>query len=367
MHLYYILSLLILSNQVNALNILLSTSDSWVSKNVRSLYHSLTQQGHEVLIVAPLYTNSKALTVEDFESAEGELEDGGEFNHLLDIHQMYYKKLFDINNKSPKGVISKRHIELQKQKVIPTRQFGHDPLNNHIWYINSNPLLTMKLAMDIILPTYFPEFQLDTIIFGPNEGSDELLNSQIFSYLYDTTAALKIPVISASTQDKHHIYYQDEKYFNINDVSHPYKNNVFTKNLKFINSRIIDLLDSIAGNEQSNFHYYNVNFPSINHHSSKCQTTKNDGTNPGFKITHSSLMKSSEISSSIPEFKLTESDVITIDYTKIKKLERRSMNFGQTASKILHSIPGIKTEGEYDSPVVKVLQNCDINLEVYDV
>ncbi|CAI5759583.1 unnamed protein product [Candida verbasci] len=250
---YFILS-------IYSLNILLTTTDSWVSKDIRFLYSYLKENNHNVLLMAPLYENNQ----DDLPNFQKKIvRDGGEFAHLLPVHQTYFKKLRNLSNKGAKNVI--KLFDSDFDPVLNT-QYGQDSLDEHCWYINSSPMNALRISLDILIPTYYPDFKPDLVLVGPNQG----LNS---SSKIDFDNFEKYSLVSISLQDKYDLYYQNEKYFNIgwfNSVQ-LMKHNTFTKNIKFINKKILNLINSLdVNNGQIKL---DIKFPSLNHDDSHCITS----------------------------------------------------------------------------------------------
>lgn len=307
-----------------ALNILLSSSNSWVSKNIRHLQYELELQNHKVILVAPLYNrclgNADCSARSDIRAETSEF-DGGEYGHLLKSHQAYYKNLkaaaADVV-RGAKGVI------LNKKSYTPFetsdnsyqgKDFGQDPLNLNAWFVNNSPTNTLLIALDIILPKFYPDFQPDLIILGPDEGvsftdlvpySKRIMGDSINPHEEMVRLAMikNIATVCIGTEDKHNVYYQDEKVFDVTQQIFPSsdsddtvevelstKNNRFVQNIKFINSKVVELIgtlsekkdlnktDALLPNQTS----LNINFPSMNHDYSRCLTSRmNKDLNPKF-------------------------------------------------------------------------------------
>lgn len=306
-------------NLTLGLNILMSSKDSWVSKNTRHLYAGLKAEGHNVRLIAPLnnngHINDAGLASEGNGASkreQGEQEEqreilnGGDFGHLLPVHQKYYKAIKKLNNlpRGAKNVISKKDLESADGKsaeTISNNYFGQDPLDESVWYVNASPLESLLIAFDVLLPQFEPDFKPDLVVLGPDEGLSLTPSTASHQPLFHEnhpnpdnsldsmmrlTMLKKYPVIGVSTGDDHHIYFQDENFFNIqqNVLSKQLlKKNVFTKNIKFINGRVIDLINKLTTSEQGILPEnvaLNVNFPSINHDVSHCTTSwKNKNNN----------------------------------------------------------------------------------------
>lgn len=308
-------------NLTLGLNILMSSKDSWVSKNTRHLYAGLKAEGHNVRLIAPLNNNghindaglaSGASKREQGDQGEQrEILNGGDFGHLLPVHQKYYKAINKLNNlpRGAKNVILKKDLESAGDKsaeTVSNNYFGQDPLDESVWYVNASPLESLLIAFDVLLPQFEPDFKPDLVLLGPDEGlsltPSTASNQPLFHEKHPNsdngldsmmrlTMLKKYPVIGVSTGDDHHIYFQDENFFNIqqNVLSKQLlKKNVFTKNIKFINGKVIDLINKLTTSEQGILPEnvaLNVNFPSINHDVSHCTTSwKNKNNNdPNFQ------------------------------------------------------------------------------------
>lgn len=260
-----------------ALNILLTSTNSWVSKNVRHLQAELESQYHNVVLVAPLYEDGTTGDVK---------YDGGAFGHLLPSHQQYYNNMKKVK-RGAKGVILNQVQEDEgaDESVVQTEMFGQDPQNLKAWYVNESAPRGLLIAMDIIIPTYYPGFEIDLVII-PNEGLSLTLSTKVVgndeSRLDEMAKICMIknhPVISVSTEDEETIYFQELKG----------RNNISKTNTKFVNSKIIQLIDTLsrsAGSgrvlpEQTSL---NVNFPSMNYENSQCHISRSKPElNPDFQ------------------------------------------------------------------------------------
>lgn len=310
-------------NLTLGLNILMSSKDSWVSKNTRHLYAGLKAEGHDVRLIAPLNNNghlndasianeksTSSKREQDGQDGQREILNGGDFGHLLPVHQKYYKTIKQLNNlpRGAKNVILKKDLTNMEEKtnLVYNNYFGQDPLDKSVWYVNASPLESLLIAFDILLPQFEPDFKPDLVLLGPDEGlsltSSTASQQPLFQENHpnsdnglDSMMRLamlkKYPVIGVSTGDDHHIYFQDENFFNIQQgvlSKHLLKKNIFTKNIKFINSRVIELINKLKASNEAMLPEnvaLNVNFPSINHDVSHCTTSWKDknNNNPTFK------------------------------------------------------------------------------------
>ncbi|CUM65116.1 uncharacterized protein PRCAT00002743001 [Priceomyces carsonii] len=252
-----------------ALNVMVSTTDSWVAKNVRFLYQSLKEEGHNVILVGPLYGCHEKPSTLTRRSGKPE-NDGGDFGHLLPVHQTYYKNMKRLNR--AKNVLTR--AEIDRLGSVTGATLGQDPMDKDVWYVNSLPLETLSMGLDVILPHYYPDFVPDLVVIGPNEGL-ALTNTTKSTELQSMLQLLMIkdiPGIGVSTQDNHHVYFQDENFFNIdNTFRKVFKNNAFGKNIKFICSKVNQLISEIGNFPLKTV--LNINFPSMNHENSQCSTS----------------------------------------------------------------------------------------------
>lgn len=296
---------LILLPVVSALNILISSTDSWVSKNSRYIFPLLKEAGHNVVYVGPLNSHIADESLEDSLLESRSLAVHGDFNHLMETHQEYYKYMRKLNS-VPRGAKNLLHqkssrdfdseFQSNKEGLVSGITYGQDPLNERFWYVNGTPLEALSVAFEIILPKQLPGFTPDLVLLGPNEGlhltksgdkssagvslndllasGDELESMRLLAQLK------QIPVISVSTEDSHHIYYENENFFNVEQTSYDklFKTNTITKNIQFVNARVVELIKKVVPNMRKG-QALNVNFPSINEQSSTCYTNGNAGPN----------------------------------------------------------------------------------------
>lgn len=420
-------------NLTLGLDILVSSKDSWVSKNTRHLYSGLKAEGHNVKLIAPLnhngHTNDEGLAGESNRASkreqggQREIVNGGDFGHLLPVHQKYYKTVKKLNNlpRGAKNVILKKHLDDAENdnsiKKISTNYFGQDPLDESIWYVNTSPLESLLIAFDVLLPQYEPDFKLDLVILGPDEGlsltpstaNDQPLffenhpsSDNVLDSMMRLAMLKKYPVIGVSTGDDHHIYFQDETFFNIQQnllSKQLLKKNIFTKNIKFINKRVIEIINKLtASNEGLPENVaLNVNFPSINHDVSHCTTSPNNKNNndPTFKQVVYDKKKTHIKHNVLPKYQLmNDSIVITGEYnvnidedaeqqTFVDKksyyyshILRRASSTGstnETDSKSMEtSVDPSQDYSDNDDlnqimsniDELKVLKNCDISVSV---
>lgn len=271
-----------------SLNILLTSIDDWTSKDVRFLQSHLQQHGHNVVLIAPLYQQNMNLPLPSkFTPGIKDIKDGGEYGHLLPVHQKYYTKLSNDNQKRAKQVVFeddvlKEEVTKEEADLVLNNQYGQDPSNHNAWYINCDAVNALNIAMNLLIPKHYPEFDIDLVIIGPNEG---LHHQQVITSMINQVNAEKVDAIAVSTQDYHQVYYQDEKYFRtaFGDVDFQLSNlNVYTKNVKMIDRHVVSLVNKFTQLGSSNnakldgsvstigLHFQ---FPSMNFRHAFCQTS----------------------------------------------------------------------------------------------
>ena len=78
-------------------------------------------------------------------------KDGGEYGHLLSVHQTYFHNLRSINSKRAKGVKfeqdeSQSESESSTQDIVQSNQFGQDPLDKIVGMLILIHLIVYKLG-----------------------------------------------------------------------------------------------------------------------------------------------------------------------------------------------------------------------------
>lgn len=278
---------------VLAANILITTTDSWVAKGPRYLEWAFREDGHNVKVVASLNPNTEFSTVElEKRQIVVGAPQGGDFNHLLPVQQIYHKNIRKLNT-VPRGVrntISQRESDkfdeaFQEQDIVKEGAYGQDPLNPNFWYVDAQPLEALSVAFSDILPNHLPTFTPDLVIVGPNEGlhltsanSNEDIVVEDLEQMENQAEALALlaqlksfPVISVSSEDHDHIYYGDERYFNVEEAKYEdsFKANPVARNVQYINRKIVELVEEVEPTLTLSL-LLNVNFPSMNHKFSHC-------------------------------------------------------------------------------------------------
>ena len=315
---------------ITALNIVLTTTDSWVTTNVRQLYSDLVSRNHTVILAASLYNHQ--------EGQLKEVVDGGDFNHLLPVHQTYYKNVYKINNgRGAKNVIKRRQFE-----PVNTIDFGQDPEDENIWYINDESLNILAKTIDVILPTYYPDFVADLIIVGPNEYLElHYQRSSPVTALINYGISKNITTLAFSTQDINHIYFQDESQF-VNRGK--FKHHSVARKSQFLNARINQVIDYLNCSDVKGV---SVHFPNMNHRN-KCL-----GIRPKFHQVDSTMVFEDL---SVGKFELKDNKIVELSNGIIK---RKQTQDGYTPA---HSQTPFLPK--YDT--LSVLDECGISLELVD-
>ncbi|KAK8443041.1 hypothetical protein ACI3LY_002846 [Candidozyma auris] len=395
---------LLLLPAVLALNILISTTDSWVSKSPRYLEWALRERGHSVKVVASLNPNTEVPPVEH-ELHRDTLEDfgdgvaaGGDFNHLLPAHQTYLKNVRRVNvARGAKNTILKRDLDALESEfssqAVQNELYGQDPLNRNFWYVDGTPLEALSLAFDEILPSHAPDFAPDLVIVGPNEGlhltppnSDDDVVVEDLDNMDDKAHALallaqlhKVPVITVSSEDHDRVYYNDDRYFNVEVAQYKdaFKANPIAKNVQFVNDRIVHLIEKVVGSSLDASLSLNINFPSMNHKYSNCFATSHHGpkfaqvtaAKPKFRmgkivsVPRADLRKRAQDSETRAYFKLSEdSDRME----RLSEIELRRMS--AIVSKPGHEFEKNDLHSYYSNKhELSALQRCQIAVSVNHV
>lgn len=324
------MKLLFILPVVAGLNILMTSMDSWVSMNSRYLYRALVEDGHKVIFIGP-YSQ-----IEDSDTSS-ELQ-GGDFGHLLPPHQKYYRYVRKVNSlaKGPKKMILKKDsedfdMEFDSHPLVSYKSLGQDPLNKDFWYVNASPFQSLAVAFSEILPKYLPDFTPDLVIVGPNEGlhlsssthtiEKDILEEDLSTLENQVEAMVQLaqihhyPTISVSMEDIHHIYYQNEDYFNVeaNDFSSSLKHNRVTKTLRFMIKNVIKVVDNVGSKLNSHISL-NINFPSLNQESSTCFTSVKSG--PAFEQVVSPNSNTGALGKvlGVPSFEVSDEKVLTGEF-----------------------------------------------------
>lgn len=318
---------------VAGLNVLMTSSDSWVSKNSRYLYRALLEEGHNVVYVGPLYSASALHERSEIPSGS-EFNEGGDFNHLLPEPQNYYKYVRKLNalDRGAKNVITKEDsksfdAQLIARSLVNHQTYGQDPLNTDFWYVNGSPLESLAVAFSEILPKHLQDFKPDLVIVGPNKGlhlststekcdnaileEDLIQNNNEVEAMVHLAQVHNYPTISISLDDEHHVYYQDEDYFNVEEklYSKLFKDNLMAKSTKFVCDKIVEVVGKTS--QLLNNHIsLNINFPPMNEKSTSCLVRENS------QLTFKQVIRGNGITGAlgkvlnVPKFKVTKDEIL---------------------------------------------------------
>lgn len=234
---------------ISALNIVLTTTDNWTNSNFRSLYYDLTKQGHNVLLVGPLYDQNlldalgninplRAKNPLDDKNFDRPIIDGGAYGHLQLVSQLFHLKLKALAQTTklpniPKFLHQVESIPMSNtSEFVNTNQFGLDPLDSNNWYINTNnPTNLLPVFLDNIIPEFYNGFNPDLVLIVSDSGISTHIDS-----LQQVGMKHHLATVSINFSDMNHVYYLDES-LNSNK-------SLRSKISSFINSKIMKLIDS---------------------------------------------------------------------------------------------------------------------------
>lgn len=207
---------------------------------------------------------------------------GGDFQHLSPAHQTYFSRMrvLKLAPRGAKGTVSRREAAqaAADSNVVATPAYGQDPLNKAFWYVSALPLEALLVGLDVILPNHLPGFKPDLVLVGPNEGTrllpnvvapagrithfDLSANVELLDAMCLVAQLRGLPVVSVSTADAEHVYYEDELLFNVEakEYTQLFKNNAVGRSIQFWNGRIVQLVAQVGPHVEAG-HRVNVNFP----------------------------------------------------------------------------------------------------------
>jgi 5'-nucleotidase len=121
----------------NAISILMGNDDGFGSAQLREFYRLLKEDGHDVVVVAPV----------DNESGQGG------------------RSVF---------TTSRNLTTASEFNLIPagSPSLGRDPNDPDIWYYNGTPAACTFVALDFVLPRYYDNRTIDLYVGGPNYGGN---------------------------------------------------------------------------------------------------------------------------------------------------------------------------------------------------
>ncbi|CAK7903666.1 hypothetical protein CAAN1_09S01376 [[Candida] anglica] len=323
-----------------ALNILLTSTSSWGSTNVRHLQKTLQQHNHTVVLIAPELSS---------EISSGPVPAAG----VKDAKKAFLDSLVQQPETSSKSIEIGARVLPQRAKNVVTRAdvqaaaaaaaaaamgaappkdtqtstedfatiepvainelFGNDANVQDCWYVNSTAATALLLAYDVILPKYYPDFVPDLVIVGPESGvfntpstpSHKRILGQA-AHIREEMAQLSMvkntPVITVSTADTEIIHSSVEELTK--------KDSMVAKNIEFVSTKVVELIDKLLQQQITNTFpasegklqrllpsqlWLNVNFPSFQD-STQCSVS---GSVPGSSST-----------ANMPEFTQVSFDVL---------------------------------------------------------
>lgn len=374
---------LTLLNITLGLNIILTSTDSWVSSNLRYLYHQLSTN-HTVILVGSLY-NHQIDYIND-------ISDGGDFNHLLPINQIYYRNIDLINQGDKfhpdrrshdgphggphgkprggphgddfpkenhpnfnvdgpmigaKGVIF--NLDSSKSKLVSSNNyFGQDPQNDNIWFINDNPLNSLIKTFDTILPIHYPDFDPDLVIITTNENNYEIpnFNNKMLDYsLSKNVSGLTVAANSV------HSYYHD---FN--------KRRGCKWKWRFISWKILQMINLLPKNQLQN---QNQNHQSLIRFQNRLDSSNNSAIYPnaiGIKLNLPNFNFFSKCHRVKPSFTQINS-TLTFNPWVVPKFSFENDKFQKTN---LTYLSRSNNQDFEKSNVTEILDACNISLEIID-
>ncbi|TPX11656.1 uncharacterized protein E0L32_007635 [Thyridium curvatum] len=207
-----------------ALNILMNNDDGFGVSNIRELYRLLVEAGHHVVMVAP---------------ATDQSGQGGRMS--IDTSPTLSKA-------TPYGIVPAGSPSL-----------GRDPHDGNIWYYNGTPATCTMVALDYVLPRFFPNMSTpDLFVAGPNFGNNvgtfAFTGSGTIGSTY-TAIQRNIPGIAFSAANP------TSSYLEVNSTNHP-ATLAAVQAVKFVNKLA---KNTPAGKPLLPLGYgINVNIPNLN-------------------------------------------------------------------------------------------------------
>ncbi|KAF2109346.1 acid phosphatase precursor [Lophiotrema nucula] len=137
----------------------MNNDDGFGAGNIREFYRILKEAGHDVLMVAPATQQSAQGGRSDF-TTEANLTAPTQYGII------------------PAGAPS----------------IGTDPNDSNIWYYNGTPAACTFVALDYVLPRYYPDWTPDLLVSGPNFG----INAGPFVWTLSGTAGATYSAVERS-------------------------------------------------------------------------------------------------------------------------------------------------------------------------
>lgn len=226
-----------------ALNVVVTLVDLWVTKDVRFLHSSLWFHGHDLTLVALLY--QRQLT------PQLAIDDGGDFDHLLPVHQKFFANVKKINQAhyggsthppgpprpfgrhparaagGPRGFVAVEAPEITDYDVT----MGRDPLDQNAWYVNHDPVRAIRLGLDMLEAE-----TIDVVVILVPE--DDTVK-QVVAKMVEEVRAKGISLLVVNIPGNRHIYYQDENYFRVQQPNgRNLRRNEMCRNIRIANHQV---------------------------------------------------------------------------------------------------------------------------------
>lgn len=151
----------------SAISILMGNDDGFGSAQLREFCRLLREDGHEVVVVAPVDNQSGQGGRSVFTTSRN-LTTASEFNLV------------------PAGSPS----------------LGRDENDPDIWYYNGTPAACTFVALDFVLPRFYDNRTIDLYVGGPNYGTN--LGSFLYTLSGKPTRLMKHPTLLLTVSSRHH-------------------------------------------------------------------------------------------------------------------------------------------------------------------
>lgn len=225
---------------VVAVNVLVTLVDLWVTKDARFLHASLWFHGHDLTLVGLLYHRQV--------EPQPTIDDGGDFDHLLPVHQKFYATVKKINQAhhgnnrrpqspymryprpagGPRGFIAADVPEISDYDTT----MGRDPLDANAWYVNHDPVHALRIGLDLLAADY--HFDIVIILVPQNDSVDDIVTNMV-----EEVKAKQLLLLVVKLPDHHHVYYQDENYFRVQQPDgRNLRRNEMCRNIRFTNRQV---------------------------------------------------------------------------------------------------------------------------------
>lgn len=220
---HLMLPLLMIIPVVASLSVVVTLTELWVTKDVRFLHRDLQFHDHNLTLVGSLYQDQLAPV--------DNIDDGGDFDHLLPVHQKYYASVKAVNlaqlRRGPRGFVTPQVALLMDEY---DKHMGEDALEPAAYYVNDSPArglqeMVSKLGLDAI----------DVVVVLSPEGKEAVADT-----LVEVCESEGVLVVLVKLPPSQHIYYQDENYFRIQEAhGHNLRRNAMGGRIRMTNREIL--------------------------------------------------------------------------------------------------------------------------------